>query len=376
MAYPVPPAPLAGNRREGITIRSEAADETRWYHHAVGPGSHARCPDRWVTQGSTPVFDDHSFALCLTHDLDRLRKDYRSLYYAFRDRRPSHLRDLLPGRNPYWQFETMMELEEKQGVRSAVYVLNEPHILRKGLQAFLRPADWVQHLGRYDLDHPALGEALETLDAGGWEIGIHGSFRSHTDRDRLRHEKEALEQRLGRPVWGGRQHYMQLRVPETWRHHAAIGLRYDSSLGTSTTYGFHHGYRPLRPFHDDFVVFPLTVMEQALPDPDADFEAAWSACEGMLQEAAENEAVMTALWHPRFFSEADFPGYRRLYRRLIERGHELGAWIGSPGDCYRNLDIDADCIPGYDHVTGGLTKGRPGAGSATMTINQSGQGEQ
>ena len=302
------------------------------------------------------MFDDHSFALCLTHDVDRPRKRYRSLYYAIRDRRPGHLRDLLPGRNPYWQFETMMALEEDLGVRSAVYVLNEPHILRRGLGGLLDPTDWVQHLGRYDIDDPSLVEALRALETGGWEIGLHGSFHSYTDRDRLRHEKSTLEEHLEGRVVGGRQHYLNLRIPETWRHHAAIGLRYDASLGSSTTYGFQHGYRPLRPFGDDFVVFPLTVMEATLPDPGSDFEAAWAACERLLAEAAANDAVMTALWHPRFFSVVDFPGYKRLYRRLVERALERGAWVGSPAACYRQLDLDRDCVGGFDEGMVELTK--------------------
>jgi hypothetical protein len=46
---------------------------------------------------------------------------------------------------------------------------------------------------------------------------------------------------------------------------------------------------------------------------------------------------MTVLWHIRYFSEAEFPGYRRLYERLIERALEMGAWVGPLGDLYRHL---------------------------------------
>lgn len=305
------------------------------------------------------MFDDYPFALCLTHDLDRPYKSYRAVYYAIRDRRASHLGDVLAGRNPYWQFDTIARLEGDRGVRSAFYVLNEPHILEKGGRALLDPGDWVQQLGRYDLDAPALQEALRSLSADGWEIGLHGSYRSHTDPDRLEHEKRTLEGHLGTSVEGGRQHYLHLQIPETWRYHRQIGLRYDSSLGSSEEHGFQHGYRPIRPFEDEFVVFPLTVMEQALPDPGESFETAWSASEGLLEEAAENEAVMTALWHPRFFSEADFPGYRRLYRRTLDRALEMGAWVGPPRDCYRELDLERDCATGYDHGRARLTKPEP-----------------
>jgi hypothetical protein len=304
------------------------------------------------------VLDDHAFALCLTHDLDRPYKGSRSLYYAVRDWRPAHLLDLLPGRNPYWQFDEISTLEADLGVRSAFYVLNEPHILRKGLQALLSPADWVQHLGRYDVRDERLVSAVRTLRAEGWEIGLHGSYRSAGNPDRLRVEKRILEECLDDTVVGGRQHYLRMRIPETWRYHAQIGLRYDASLGSSTTAGFRYGYRPIRPFDDEFVVFPLTVMEAALPDPGAAFDDAWAVCEDLLEEAAANQAVMTTLWHPRYFSDRDFPGYRRLYVRLVERALDLGAWVGTPAECYRGLNLGRDCRVATADLGGteGLTK--------------------
>ena len=302
------------------------------------------------------MIDDHTFALCLTHDVDRPYKTYQSVFYALRERRLAHLADLLPDRNPYWQFEAIMELEADLGVRSAFYVLNEPHLLHKGPRAWFDPADWVQQLGRYDVEAPAIVDLIEELDARGWEVGIHGSYRSYADPERLAYEKSVLEDILGHPILGGRQHYLNLSVPETWQYQAEIGLRYDASLGSGEQYGFRYGYDPLRPFGDDFVVFPLTVMEQTLPDPSTDFAEAWSVLETLLEEAADNEAVMTVLWHPRLFSETDFPGYRRLYRRIVERALDEGAWVGPPADCYRELDLDSSCVEGLEHVRSTLTK--------------------
>lgn len=286
--------------------------------------------------------DDSAFALCLTHDVDRPYKGFRSLYYAARERPGYHLRTALSRTNPYWQFEEIMALEDELGVRSAFYFLNEQHLFAdRPVREWLSPANWVQHLGRYDITAPEIVDVVRDLDGGGWEVGLHGSYHSATDRERLREEKTVLEDVLGRSVTGGRQHYLNLAVPETWEYHRAIGLEYDASLGSSTKCGFHAGYQPLRPFDDDFLVFPLTIMEQALPDPAVDFEAARETCERLLTEAAENGAVMTVLWHPRYFNEREFPGYRRLYRWLVERALELGAWVGSPRELCEGRDPDA-----------------------------------
>jgi hypothetical protein len=287
------------------------------------------------------MLDDHPFALCLTHDVDRPYKNYRGLYRAVTERRPYHLRTALPGQNPYWRFEDVMALEEELGVRSAFYFLREDRLRDRPLRTWLSPRTWRRYAGRYSLSDPDIVDVVRALDAGGWEVGLHGSFESYTSVDRLRDEKAALESVLGHPVVGGRQHYLNLEIPETWHYHARVGLRYDASLGSSTRYGFHYGYRPLRPFDDEFVVFPLTVMESALLE-ERDERRVRAECERLLAEAAEHGAVMTVLWHQSCFSDRDYPGYGEAYRRLVERALEMGAWVGPPGDLYDRLDLGAD----------------------------------
>ena len=302
-------------------------------------------PDQPLTElprDETPIPDDGSFALCLTHDVDRPYKGFRSFYQALQERPGYHLKTALSSTNPYWQFDEIMTLEESLGVRSAWYFLNEQHLLAdRPARDWLSPTNWIEHLGRYDVTGPELADAIRTLDDGGWEVGIHGSYHTFDDRERLREELSVLEATLGDAVAGGRQHHLRLSVPETWRHYRSIGLQYDSSLGSGTECGFTAGYRPIRPFGDEFRVFPLTIMEQALPDPGHRFDAARNQCEQLLTEAAANDAVMTALWHPRYFNEQEFPGYRTLYRWLVERAQELGAWIGSPAQFCRATDPES-----------------------------------
>lgn len=289
------------------------------------------------------MIDNYTFALCLTHDVDRpYKRVHQVVYYALQERSLSHLGSLLPSENPYWQFDDIMALENDLGVRSAFYFLNEPHLFREQPpRSWIRPEEWIQHLGRYDVTAPEIVDLIRTLAEGGWEIGLHGSYGSYDDRERLRHEKAVLDELVEADIVGGRQHYLQLSVPDTWRHHRAIGLRYDASPGSSTEYGFQHGYQPFAPFDDDFLVFPLTLMESAVGHYQS-FEARRSACEGLLDEAAENHAVMTILWHPRYFNEDEFPGFRRLYRWIVEQALERGAWVGPPAELYSDLADEAD----------------------------------
>ena len=280
------------------------------------------------------------FAVLLTHDVDRVYKTFQAPYYALQERDPSHLRDLLPGRNPYWQFQRVMRLEEDLGVRSAWYVLSERHLLSDfPVREWLRPANWPRYLGRYRPDEPEIADVLSALADGGWEVGLHGSYGSYRDPDMLAREKRDVEAALGGEVTGVRQHYLNLDVPATWQAQRDLGFRYDASLGSSTECGFRHGYGPFRPFEDDFVVYPLTAMECALPDPGDDYEAARDAVDDLLAEAEREDAVASFLWHPRYFSR-DFPGYARLYRYLVEAALDRGAWVGPPGEYTDRIATD------------------------------------
>lgn len=283
----------------------------------------------WVPEG-------RSFSLCLTHDVDRPYKTHQSLYYAVMDCDIYQLRTLLSRANPYWQFDTVMDLEEDLGVRSAFYFLDEQRLFRdRPLREWVDPQSWKLFVGRYSIRDPDIVEVIRELDERGWEVGLHGSYESYADPRRIEREKATLEDVLGSEVVGGRQHYLNLDVPTTWRYQRDAGLRYDSSLGSGTEFGFLNGYGVRRPFDDEFAVFPLTIMENALPDPGERPEKAWAACKGVLDEAAENGAVMTVLWHPNKFNEKEYPNLRTIYRRMIEYAQELNAWIGPPGELYR-----------------------------------------
>lgn len=284
------------------------------------------------------MLDEYEFVLCLTHDVDRVYKRLQAPYYAVKERDWRHVVDLVNTERPYWQFDTMMDIERDLAVTSSVYFLTEKQLFRdKPPTEWIRPSNWSLFTGHYDVTDDELLEMIQRLDAGGWEIGLHGSYESFVDFARLRHEKTRLEGVLEDTITGGRQHYLNLSIPETWEYHRRIGLDYDASLGSSTEYGFHYGYDVLRPFDDEFAVFPLTAMDCALWDGSGAVTPAMTECTRLLEEARANQAVMTILWHPRFFNKDEFTGYTSLYRHLIESATDMGAWVGPCHEAYTQL---------------------------------------
>jgi peptidoglycan/xylan/chitin deacetylase (PgdA/CDA1 family) len=284
------------------------------------------------------MLSEYEFALCLTHDVDRPYKTYQAPYYAFQKKDPRHLKSVVTSEKPYWQFETIMELEDKLDVRSTFYFLDEKSLFRdKGIKSWIKPKNWRLSMGRYFIKSSAITEIMQKLHQGGWEIGLHGSYESYNNLQRLKKEKEKIEQIIDTDVIGGRQHYLNLAEPETWEYHRKIGLKYDSSLGSSQYCGFEHGYKPNKPFDDQFVVFPLTIMELAI-FRGRSFDQAWERSLELLTEAKQNNAIMTILWHPRYFSEEDFPGYKKLYAKIIEEAKQMGGWVGNCASLYKMIN--------------------------------------
>jgi hypothetical protein len=287
-----------------------------------------RAGDRAARADRLP--DGAAFALLLTHDVDRPYKRWQAPYFAARNRRPSEVFDVLPWRQPWWRFDDVARVEREAGVRSAFYFLRERSLLDRPLADLRNPTYWVEGLGRYDPSDPAVRGVIDRLVDGGWEVGLHGSYDSYREPDRLAAEYDRLAALTEAPVVGGRQHHLNLDRPATWRAHRAAGLRYDASLGSATEVGFAHGYGPRRPLDDDFLAVPTAVMDKALPDPGAAPAEARAALDDVLCEARETAAVVAVLWHPRTFDDGDFPGHRDLYRWLLGRTADLGGWAGPP----------------------------------------------
>ncbi len=278
--------------------------------------------------------DESKFSICLTHDVDRIdKKWWHCLYYFCKTGRLYHLRSIFnKGRiNPYWNFEKIMQIEEKYGVRSTFFFLEE----KKRFEV-TNPSTFSITIGYYTLDDDRIIEVIENLVKYGWEIGLHGSYDSYKDENLLRKEKKRIEQVTGKKVLGVRQHYLNLLIPETWMLQKDAGFKYDSSFGLRSGVGWREMKTvPFKPFEDeDFLVIPLTIMDVALARVSKDIQDAWGKIEAILKYAERNGCVVTVLWHQRVFNENEFPGWSRLYEKIIAEGKKRNAWFATCRDVY------------------------------------------
>jgi len=280
---------------------------------------------------------DKQFAVCLTHDVDRVKKTFQYLTRFGRFLRKMEIKKAFDEilcffkfyfskdlkSDPYWNFEIIMEIERKFGVKSTFFFLNE-----RGKINIFKPETWKLYLGRYNIGDSEVAKIIKKLDSEGWEIGLHGSYKSYEDIKLLKKEKEELEGVLGKRVLGVRQHYGNLKIPETWKLQEELGFEYDSTLGIADYDGFKDSkYLPFYPLSSLFLEIPLTIMEHRLFSSDKSIEELWEDCKRIIEDVEENNGVLTVLWHNRAFKEEEFPRRREIYERIIGLCKEEDAWI-------------------------------------------------
>jgi len=279
------------------------------------------------------------FAICLTHDVDELHKTYQYVTNSIRNIKKGDIIGLkreflsflrkIRGEEPYWTFENIMKLEQKLGVKSTFFFLNE-----QGKVRLLDRSTWRHYGRRYDITDKNVVEMIRTLHSEGWEIGLHGSFYSYKDPNKLREEKEMLESILGAKVEGIRQHNLNLEIPQTWQIHEKLGFEYDSTLGFNDRVGFRWGI--CYPFHPvDGEGRPLKLLEIPLAIEDIAlfrYDNPWAVCMKMIEEVERKGGVLTVLWHHSVFNELEFPGWAEIYEKLIRVCKEKGAWITTAGE--------------------------------------------
>lgn len=287
---------------------------------------------------SSGTTSEYRFALCLSHDVDRIYKTYQYLWNGAQKRDLREFAGILSSKNPYWTFGRTMDIETSLGVRSSFNILDEVNLSDRPKSEWLTKNGWTLFAGRYDIDDPEVASMLRVLDDFGWEIGLHGSYTSSDNPDRFTYEKEHIESVTGTEIIGNRQHYWNLSPPDTWQHLHDAGIKYDTSLGSSTEIDFQHGHDLIRPFDNEFVVFPWSLMDRAVMESGDTPTEIMAHCQDVFAEARSNRSAIVLDWHGGdVFSPRDYPGWGEMYKRLIEQALEMDAWVGPPGELYTAL---------------------------------------
>jgi hypothetical protein len=274
-----------------------------------------------------------TFAMALTHDVDYLpvgpldnavQGVKAVLRHLVRQRDPidavralrGWLAALARGRDPYGDVANLIERELALGVRSSFQVaVGHRH-----------PNDV-----NYRIEDDSVRDRLRAIEAAGFEVALHGSYRSTEDPRWYVEEVELLTQRLARPV-GSRQHFLSFDYDHLFAAQEMAGVRYDMSMGypdrPGPRSGFSYPYfpynltedRPYRVLQVSLFLMDVTLRSYMNLRP----EPARAVIDDCLVGLQRKRGAASAVWHPIVFGDARDPGYGELYFDMARRVGELG----------------------------------------------------
>lgn len=148
---------------------------------------------------------------------------------------------------------------------------------------------------------------LRDAAAGGFSVGLHGSYRSVIEDHSLAEEAQFLAESIGRKPLSGRQHWLRFsRYQDLFDEVARAGLLADSSLGFPDMIGFRNGASFAFPPYDfaseapyRFLEIPLVLMDGSLEAASRQFhQPAAQLAEAVLEESRSwGWGGIAILWH-------------------------------------------------------------------------------
>jgi hypothetical protein len=166
------------------------------------------------------------------------------------------------------------------------------------------------------VEHPLYAQRLRALTS--WaEVGLHPSYASSAQQGLTALESLRLEAVLGRPVRLTRQHFLRMRLPETYRELERLGIAEEHSMGFHEHLGFRAGtctpyrwYDVMEERTTALMVHPFSVMDNTLRHKlKLDPEQALQQVAELVQHIRAVDGTFTGLWHESFLSRsaADAP---------------------------------------------------------------------
>jgi hypothetical protein len=290
-----------------------------------------------------PRFGGKDFAICMTHDVDYIRK--WSLGVIYRElvqhlllgkgskelggrltRAGAFLQALSARDDPYrFSLEKIFNVEKNAGVHATYY-------LKAGATS--------RHDTSYRISDGYGSSLVTSLETAGHEIGLHPSYNSFIGSTKIGAEKERLDHVLRAKARGVRQHFLRFKIPETWRAQAGLGFEHDATLGFSGHEGFRaaicHPFRPYDSERDEVIGIwevPLLAMDgtfQSYRNKSA--EESLEIIKELILTVKRYSGVGVLLFHNTCYDELDFPGWGHVFESSLECALAEGAFVGSASE--------------------------------------------
>jgi hypothetical protein len=164
--------------------------------------------------------------------------------------------------------------------------------------------------------------------ASNYLIGIHPSWQSGEDLRLIQNEIEFLETASESKIFRSRQHYIKLKLPQTYRLLINAGITEDFSMGYGSINGFRASYCLPYKWYDleketttSLVIYPFCYM-----DANSFFEQHLTPEEALLElehyytVTRDVSGLLITIWHNQFLgNDKMFKGWKEIYEAFIKK---------------------------------------------------------
>ncbi len=161
--------------------------------------------------------------------------------------------------------------------------------------------------------------------------GIHPSYASGENPEKLSAEVDRLSKILNREIRFSRQHYLKMEMPGTYRNLIRHNIDHDFTMGYASQTGFRASVASPFFFYDlereeasSLKVFPFAVMDGTLKDYlGLEPEQALQRIARLVKAVREVDGTFISLWHNESLGDCGkWKGWRIVYEKLLEMAAE------------------------------------------------------
>lgn len=220
---------------------------------------------------------------------------------------------VLKGRlqDPYDSYEWLDALHQEYGLKPVYFILAA---IEKG-----------RYDKNADVTLPQFQQLVHALGTR-YTLGMHPSWYSGDHKAAMGKEKAVVEKAGLQHLHHSRQHYIRMKLPQTYQHLQEMGIQHEYSMGYGTINGFRasvatpfYWYDLEQEAQTGLLIHPFCFM-----DANAYYEQKLSANETLTQLRELLQAVravggtLSTVWHNHLLgTDPGFAGWREVYAQFV-----------------------------------------------------------
>lgn len=214
-------------------------------------------------------------------------------------------------KDPYDTYDFQFELHKKYNLMPIYFFLL---------------GDWAENDKNLPHTNPLIQTLIKNISSKA-ETGIHPSFASNQNAEKIKVEKKRLRGISGKEVTKSRQHFLKLKFPDTYRNLIAAGITDDYTMGFADEIGFRAGICTPYKFYDlekeeetNLTIHPFAVMDGTLNNyMKLSPEQALEKVKQIVNEIKNVNGEFITIWHNETLSDwREWKGWKDVYEKVIQ----------------------------------------------------------